>query len=185
MIGIHFLDNSTSLHLSFPPWSAEPETQDMEEVKLERFAPTPCIPNASLHQWMPQRSYPGGQGSGRSFEEGRSRYRAGRWHVGQRKAMRRMQGRMGAEAVPEVLNRFCQPGLIVLDRQHIVCAALDDGAGDGRLCAHGIDGYHTASQRKSDQQLRDRLDLVGFFFCGHAPALLRSRPQKPTPDAAP
>src|ERR1039457_613693 len=87
------------------------------------------------------------------------------------KTMWCMHPRMSNEAAPEVLNRFCQPGLIVLDRQHIVGAAINDSAGDGRLCAHGVDGHHAASQRKKrkSSQRKSSLDLVGLFFCGPLP----------------
>ena len=83
--------------------------------------------------------------------------------------VRGVYGRMSAEAAPEVFYRLGQFGLVVLDRQHVVGAAVLNGRGDGGLCAHGIDGDGAASQRKRGKQLRNRCNFVGFFRCGTLP----------------
>ena len=59
-----------------------------------------------------------------------------------------MGGGVGAKAAPEVLDRLGQPGLIVLDRQHVVGPLVANGLGDGDLRAHGVDGDRASGQRQ-------------------------------------
>lgn len=50
--------------------------------------------------------------------------------------------------------------LIVLDRQEIVAAGIDDRRGDGGIAGDGVDGDERAREREPFQQRRDRLGLA-------------------------
>ncbi len=55
-----------------------------------------------------------------------------------------------------------QAGLIVLERQQVVAAAVEDGLGDLGLCAHRVDGDERAGERQALEQQRDGRDLIGL-----------------------
>jgi len=69
-------------------------------------------------------------------------------------------------------------GLVLLEREHVVPAAVENGSGDGGLRSHGVDGDQGAGQLQALQQQRDGGDLVGLlrhrFLPQHEP--LRRRP---------
>ncbi len=52
-------------------------------------------------------------------------------------------------------------GLIGLERQHVITAALENGRGGLVLAVHGIGGDDAALQRQQGEQLGQRRDLVG------------------------
>lgn len=76
--------------------------------------------------------------------------------------MRRVVGRMGKEAFPEVLDQPGQLGLIVLYCQLIIGSPRLDQFGNGCLRPHRVDGDRAASQRQGGEQLRNGRDFVGF-----------------------
>ncbi len=55
-----------------------------------------------------------------------------------------------------------QAGLVVLERQQIVAATIEDGLGNLGLRSHGIDGDERPGQSQALEQQRDGRDLVGF-----------------------
>ena len=66
------------------------------------------------------------------------------------------------KCLEEIPDRFGQLRLIVLDRQDIVRALLQDGLCDIRLGTHRIDGDRTPGQRQRRQKFWNRRLLIGF-----------------------
>ena len=73
--------------------------------------------------------------------------------------MRRLV-RCGLKRLQEILHRFGQRRLIVLDREDIVRAPIADRLGDAGLCPHGVDGHDAAFQRQGGQQFGNGRLLV-------------------------
>lgn len=55
-----------------------------------------------------------------------------------------------------------EPGLVELDRQNMVAAAVDDRLSEVGVGGHRIGGHHGAPERKHAEQLQRRLMFVGF-----------------------
>ena len=63
------------------------------------------------------------------------------------------------EVAPDLV---VQAGLVALERQQVVAAAVEDGLGDLCLRAHGVDGDEGPGQRQAFEQQRNGGDLVGL-----------------------
>ena len=61
-----------------------------------------------------------------------------------------------------LLNVVQQVFLIVLHRQHVIAAAVDDLLGDGFLATHRVNGHQGAMQVQQFQQLGNGGDFVGL-----------------------
>ena len=85
------------------------------------------------------------------------------------KAVRGVGGGVGAKAAPKVLHRLAQFGLVVLDRQYVVGAAILNNLGDGGLCAHSVDGDGATGQGQRGEQFGNGRDLVGLLRRGPLP----------------
>lgn len=68
--------------------------------------------------------------------------------------------------VEEQADIRMQGGLIALQRQGVIAAAIDDLLGDGALAVERVDGHDRALERQHLQQLRHRGDLVGLLVGG-------------------
>jgi len=55
-----------------------------------------------------------------------------------------------------------QTGLVVLDREQVVTATIEDGLGNPGLRPHGIDGDERAGERQAFQKERNGCDLIGL-----------------------
>ena len=84
-----------------------------------------------------------------------------------------------------------QAGLIILDREQVVAAAVEDGLGDLGLRSRGVDGDERAGECEAFEQKRDGGDLVRLGLAGLLPQheALAARPcrnhvQRPTVLAA-
>src|SRR5271165_1398690 len=90
----------------------------------------------------------------------------------------RVDGRMGAETLPEVLDGLGQFGLVILDRQHVVGSAFLNRLGNGGLGAHGVNRDRTAAQSQVGKQLGNGRDLALDFS-----AVARCPSTRPAPAA--
>jgi hypothetical protein len=59
-----------------------------------------------------------------------------------------------------------QGGLVVLGRQQVVAAAVEDLLGDPGLAAHGVDRHQRAAEGQAVEQLGNGGDLVGLGMAG-------------------
>ena len=64
--------------------------------------------------------------------------------------------------VEELRDAVVQRGLIALDGQHVVGAAVDDRAGDFGLAAHGVDRHQSPGKLEHFEQFGDGRDLVAL-----------------------
>ena len=55
-----------------------------------------------------------------------------------------------------------QTGLVVLEREQVVTATIEDGLGNPGLRPHGIDGDERAGERQAFQKERNGCDLIGL-----------------------
>ena len=69
---------------------------------------------------------------------------------------------LGGGGVEVAFDLGVQGGLVVLDRQKVVGPCIDDGLGESRVAAHGVDGDQGAVQVQPLQEGRNGGDLVGF-----------------------
>ena len=61
----------------------------------------------------------------------------------------------GGRVVEIAPDLVMQAGLVVLDREQVVAAAVEEGLGDVGLAAHGVGGDERAGQREAFEQERD------------------------------
>ena len=64
---------------------------------------------------------------------------------------------------------FAKVLLVVLDRQRVVAAAVNDLCGDGFLATHGVDRHQGAVQIQHLEQLGNSGDLVRLGVDGYVP----------------
>ena len=66
-----------------------------------------------------------------------------------------------------------QTGLVVLEREQVVTATIEDGLGDPGLRPHGIDGDERAGERQAFQKERNGCDLIGLGLTACCPSTRR------------